>query len=74
MPRGKKNSTTPSMTAKTASKTVAEPIKEKAVVSEPKSSKPTVKKKATVPKKVAATKTRTTKKTRLRLQQLKREF
>lgn len=62
MPRGKKNSTTPSTTAKNASKTVAEPIKEKAAVAETKSAKPTAKKKTTAPKKATA-KTRITKKT-----------
>lgn len=62
MPRGKKNSTTPSTAAKTANKTVAEPIREKTVAPEPKSAKPTDKKKAVAPKKAAA-KTRTTKKT-----------
>ena len=63
MPRGKKNSTT-STVAKTANKTVAEPIKEKAVVPETKSAKPTAKKKATAPKKTAAAPTTlTTKKT-----------
>ena len=63
MPRGKKNSTTPSTTAKNASKTVAEPIQEKAVVSETKNAKPTAKKKAAAPKKAPTAKTRTTKKT-----------
>lgn len=62
MPRGKKNSTT-STDAKAASKSIAEPIKEKAAVSETKSAKPTAKKKATTPKKAATAKTRTTKKT-----------
>lgn len=57
MPRGKKNSTTPSTTAKNASKSVAEPIKEKAAAPETKSVKPAVeKKKATAPKKAAAIK------------------
>lgn len=67
MPRGKKNSTTPSAASKAASKSVAEPIKEKAAVSETKSVKPTAKKKAAAPKKAAAAmssaKTRTAKKT-----------
>lgn len=66
MPKGKKNSAT-SVVAKTASKSAAEFIKEKAAEPETKSVKPTAeKKKATAPKKAAATKsstkTRTTKK------------
>ncbi len=66
MPRGKKNSTT-NTASKAASKSVAEPIKEKAAASETKSVKPTAKKKAAAPKKAAAAKssakTRTVKKT-----------
>lgn len=65
MPKGKKNSTAKSATTKTTSKSVADPIKEKAAESENKTVKPTAeKKKATAPKKAAATKstskTRTT--------------
>lgn len=66
MPRGKKNSTT-NTASKAASKSVAEPIKEKAATSETKSVKQTAKKKAAVPKKAttakSSAKTRTVKKT-----------
>ena len=66
MPRGKKNSTTPSAAAKTASNSVAEPIKEKAAVPKTKSVKPTAEKKTAMPKKAttakSSSKTRTTKK------------
>lgn len=67
MPRGKKNSTTPSTAAKAASKSVAEPIKEKAAAPETKSVKPTANKKGAAPKKAIAAKssakTRTAQKT-----------
>ena len=66
MPRGKKNSTTPSAAAKTESKSVAEPIKEKAAVPKTKSVKPTAEKKTAMPKKAttakSSSKTRATKK------------